>query len=343
MFVSVDGKAKEVKEIFAGGTDGLAHKVDEVFGSVDGVATLVYSSVAHEPNAFDKFTWAEIKELADGGLLLDYFNRGDLVDIKFKDILRNKVMGNGEVHEVVQDGMTMQVSEVTATGMTLVAYTAVPFYYVAHITNQDYAKDRGETVTPGKTGDFEPEEYWGMCAGLYDGCKAIDNVLPDDMREVLHDYNPCYVWEYYIDDEGKKRFRKTYDDCRVHQVTTRGYKWHKEFVEENNREEYILDYSHYPRSESKFKKYFPEEIRNRKEWDYVSCNLRWKYKRYPEYNGGTGYWIYQLLTTDPIHSWTWDWENYDNRNDLYAGYYTTTSSGQYAVVPQVQIGVMEQV
>ena len=87
MFVSVNGKAKEVKEIFAGGSDGLAHKVNEVFGSVNGVAKLVYTNAPHEHNAFDNYTWAEIKQLADEGKLLENFNRFDKVNIKLKQPL----------------------------------------------------------------------------------------------------------------------------------------------------------------------------------------------------------------------------------------------------------------
>ena len=334
MFVSVNGKAKEVKELFVGGTDGLAHKVNEVFGSVDGVAKLIFSTVPHEKNGFDRFSWAEIKELADNGLLLEFFNVGDLVDVKFKEPINKRVYK----YDVTQDAFTMQVKTVTATGMVLVAYTAVPFVYLYKIDNSAYATDRAALVSKGKTGDPEPEYFWGMCEGLYNGCKAIDNLLPDDMREVLHDYNPCHIWEYYTDDEGKKRFRQGYDDCRVHHFTTRGYKWHKEFVEENNREEYILDFSHFPTSEAKFKKYFPEEARGLEWYNKIYIAKSWKYKKLPD---GSGYWLYDILHDDPMYTWNWDWENYNGCNNLYVYTETVNSCPTCGIVPQVQIGTIE--
>jgi hypothetical protein len=337
MFVSVDGKAKEVKEVFAGGTDGLAHKIDEIYGSVDGVAKLIYSGAEREPNAFDKLTWAEIKALADAGLLLEHFKKGDLVDIKFKEpIERNSTYGH-----VIQDGITMQVVEVTEYGMRLVSYTALPLAYTWSIDNEVYkAEIKGETwdIYPRV---WEPHYYWGMCESLYNCCKAIDNRLPDDMREVLHDYSPCNVWEYYVDDEGKTRFRKGFDDCRVHQVTTCGYEYHREFVEERDRNEYILDFSHYPTSEQKYKKYFPESLRKISWYDTASCGVTWRYYQYA--NNGGGYWMYRFIWNDPEISWNWDWENYDNWNKLDSiqdpPYGTTFTVGS-AFVPEVMIGTM---
>lgn len=341
MFVSVDGKAKEVKEVFAGGTDGLAHKINEIYGSVDGVAKLVYSSAGREPNAFDNLTWAEIKELADAGLLLEHFKKGDLVDIKFKEPIDVTISYADNAH-VIQDGITMQVAELTENGMRLVAYTAVPYGFTWVPTNELYIANveaRGSDYSSGGPGSWAAHEDWGLCGGLYACAKEIDNRLPDDMREVLHDYSPCNVYEYYTDDEGKERFRVGYDDCRVHQVTTCGYEYHKEFVEERDRYEYILDFSHYPTSKTKYKKYFPETLRQLK--DGVSCGITWRYYEYANSDGG--YWQYKLLWNNPEHSWNWDWENYDNWNNLDRidnPVYTMNSRTGSDFVPEVMIGTM---
>lgn len=336
MFVSVDGKAREVKEIFAGGTDGLAHKINEIYSSVDGVAKLVYSGAEREPNAFDNLTWAEIKALADAGLLLEHFKKGDLVDIKFKEPIIEKIFSK---YEIIQDAITMQVCEVTATGMRLVSYTAVPYGFTWCPTNETYMADvKGSIDRPGP-GAWSKEERWGLCGGLYNGCKEIDNRLPDDMREVLKDYSPIYIYEYYIDHEGKKRFREVYDDCRVHQVSKCDYKVGYEFVEENNRNEYILRFSNYPTSEQKYKKYFPVDARDLDWYDHASSGISWRYYQYANNSGG--YWEYKLLWNDPIHSWEWDWENYDNWNNIdkmLSPEYTSTKTVSSALVPEVQIG-----
>lgn len=342
MFVSVDGKAREVKEVFAGGTDGLAHKIDEIYGSVDGVAKLVYSSAIREPNAFDQLTWAQIKELADAGLLLEHFKKGDKVDIKFKESI-DTVVNRGNPTRVIQDGITMQVDEVTENGMRLVSYTALPLAYTFRIDNDLFKSDeiRVASWNPGKP-SWTDHEYWGLCATLYDCCKTIDNILPDDMREVLHDYAPCYIYENYIDHENKERFREVYDDCRVHQVTTCGYKYHKEFVEENNRNEYILDFTHYPRSEQQFKKYFPEELRKDTLFNDVRCGVSWSYYKYVDTGGG--YWRYKYVWDDPDNSWDWDWENYDGWNELGLiddPWRTMNSYVLSAFIPEVIIGTLE--
>lgn len=342
MFISVDGKAREVKEVFAGGTDGLAHKINEIYGSVDGVAKLVYSNAKREPNAFDNLTWAQIKELADNGLLLDHFKKGDLVDIKFKEPIDVIINRTARKEHIIQDIMTMQVDEVTENGMRLVAYTAVPLSYTFTLDNNLFQGDLQDTnAKPGQT-HWASHKYWGLCGSLYEVCKEIDNRLPDDMREALFDYSPCYIYENYIDHEGKKRFREVYDDCRVHQVTTCGYRYHKEFVEENNRNEYILDFTHYPRTEQKYKKYFTEELRKDSLYNDVRCGVSWCYYQYA--NNAGGYWRYRYLWDDPDNSWDWDWENYDGWNELglidnpwRIQNYTFTS----AFVPEVIIGTLD--
>lgn len=332
MFVSIDGKAKEVKEIFAGGSDGLAHKVNEVFGSVNGVAKLIYTNAPHEHNAFDDFTWAEIKQLAGEGRLLEYFNRFDKVNIKLKQPLV-------EVHDGItfyQDMLPMVVSEISETGMRLVSYIATPYRFLFRIDNELYAsyiksslKDRDVPVGT--------SQIWGMCSGLYNSIKEIDNALPTDMREVLTDFAPLYKYEYYTDEEGRQRLREEYDDCRVRQITSNGYSYHREYVKERDRYEYILDTSYFARTESGYKKYIPDTLKNLYNECYGIESLRY----HSTYSTTTPYWTYKLMWQDPDISWIWDWEDYYGTNELTKianPIYKTTSPNISNIVPEVQIG-----
>ena len=212
MFVSVNGIAREVKEIFAGGSDGLAHKVNEVFGSVDGIAKLIYTNVKHAPNSFDNFTWAQIKILADNGELLDHFNRGDLVDVKFKTPLYY-ADSYGEILWY-QDSMTFQLTELSATGMKLVAYCAVPYRFMFTLRDTQFLID-AEASSSYWDRDLE-YALWGLSEGLYKGCKAVDQALPDDMRAVLKDWRPCHKYEYYYD-EGRRGYYK----CQAYRKCSR--------------------------------------------------------------------------------------------------------------------------
>ena len=179
MFVSVDGKAKEVKEIFAGGSDGLAHKVTEVFGSVNGIANTIYTDSPYEYNAFNQYTWQEIKEIADAGDLLDYFNQYDVVDIKLKE----PIVGlKGSQYEFEMDHLPMTVSQITPTGMQLVARICTPFTWKLN-PNELYVS-RNTNSASGSWSTVPDEVYYTM-EGLYDACKAINDVLPDDMKEVI--------------------------------------------------------------------------------------------------------------------------------------------------------------
>ena len=338
MFVSVDGKAKEVKEVFAGGTDGLAHKVDEMFGSVDGVAKLVYTS-AKEPTPFDNFTWAEIKELADNGLLLDHFKRFDKVNIKLKTPLHGSEPTWTKT-EWEQDTLTMIISEISPTGMRLVSHYATPYGYGFSIDNELYKKylqrsmnDRWVSV-----GD-----QWGMCEDLYTSCKLIDDSLPDDLREVLTSFKPLAVYEQYVDEEGKTRLRQEYTDCRVRQLSSNGYSYHKEFVEERNRNEYILDTSYFARTESGFKKYVPEVARSHMSW-MNNCNFCVSFKYWQETTGSYPYWEYKMHWQDPDIGWIWDWEDYWGTNCLGS----IKNPIQYVIhpdlsliIPEIQIGTFE--
>jgi hypothetical protein len=337
MFVSVDGKAREVNEIFAGGSDGLAHKVDEVFGSVDGVAKLVYTSKKREPNGFDQFTWAEIKELADNGLLLNYFKRYDMVDIKLKEPLPIYTWDWKDTG-YTQNSMPMVISEICETGMRLVSHIAVPKKYIAKIDNELFFN----SLPTDRTYYVGTTYMWGMCSSLYDRCKSIDNLLPDDMREVLHDFSPLYKYEYYIDAEGKRRLLQEYDDCRVRQITSNGYSFHKEYVEENERDEYILDTTYFARTESGYKKFFPEEARG-SQYDKAYGFQSFFYHK--DTINNWPYTSYRLMWQNPEVGWIWDWEDYWDTNGL--GYmktpiYTTANPTTSNVVPEVQIGVIEE-
>ena len=329
MFVSVNGKAKEVKEIFAGGSDGLAHKVNEVFGSVNGVAKLVYTNAPHEHNAFDDYTWAEIKQLADEGKLLEHFNRFDKVNIKLKQPLVETY--NNETF--YQDTLTMVVSEISATGMRLVSNIATPYRFLFNIDNALYvSRMHGD-----RWFDVGTTSIWGMCSGLYNGCKAIDNALPDDMRAVLHNFAPLYKYEYYNDEEGKQRLREEYDDCRVRQITSNGYSYHREYVAERDRYEYVLDTSYFARTESGYKKYVPDTLKTLYNECYGIDSLRYHSK----YSTTTPYWTYKLMWQDPDIAWIWDWENYygtNEHNKIADPIYKTTHPNGSNIIPEVQIG-----
>lgn len=201
MFISVDGKSQEVTDIFAGGKDGKAHRITEMFGSVDGIAKLVYSIEEEEPNGFDQFTWAEIKQLANEGKLLEHFKQFDRVTIKLKEPLRRDVqfyIKNYGIYETVpqvQNEMMFQIAEVTETSMRLmsprVCALGTASSYVPNNTNNasagegtkfyyftsDYKNNKG--YARNYVGDA-----WGM-TDMYDALKTIQNALPDDLLEVL--------------------------------------------------------------------------------------------------------------------------------------------------------------
>lgn len=328
MFVSVDGKAREVKEIFAGGSDGLAHKVNELFGSVDGVAKLVYSSAPTEQNAFDQFTWAEIKELANEGKLLEHFNKHDKVNVKLTQPLVGK--NTDGTPAFYQDTITFCISQLSATGMTLVSYTATPGRFVFGYSNQAYMND---IIAKTDYRTWTNEDEWGMCSGLYNQIKTIDNALPTDLRDVLHNFAPLYIYEYYQDEEDKTRLRKEYDDCRVRQVSTCNYKYHREFVEERDRNEYILDETCSSTKQSIYKKFIPVDKRSAYNVCYGVVNAM--------YQKNVNAWRYTLIFNNPDIGWNWDWENYENRNQLSLisnPEYTTYKPETSNIIPEIQIG-----
>ena len=344
MFVSVDGKAREVKEIFAGGADGLAHKIGEVFGSVNGVAKLIFTCAPHEPNAFDNLSWEEIKLLADAGRLLEFFNKGDKVNIKFKTPIEGQYHMFNHWCDWLQDGITLQICELNEYGMKLVAYNATPLF-----TNF-YMEDRTKTATlmhdcehfSGNWNRWLDYRFWGLL-DAYNACHELDIRLPDDMREVLKDFEPCIEWSHYLDHENKNRLRKVYDDCRVRQLTQNYYAFHREFVEENDRYEYILDFTVYPRSESVFKKYSPEEIRKYWAYSQVRNVLGFRYEKDSTYSADDV--KYKMLWQDADSSWEWDWENYGNCNQhdmINNAVFTTYTAIGGLFVPEMIIGAIPE-
>lgn len=341
MFVSVNGKAKEVKEIFAGGADGLAHKISEVFGSVNGVAKLIFTCAPHEPNAFDELTWEEIKILADAGRLLEFFNKGDKVNIRFKTPIDGTFHMFGHDCDWLQDGMTLQIVELTENGMKLAGYNALPLTHSVSIENDDKTKTLMRDLKNSRSNwnKWLDYRFWGLDTQAYNACHMLDEKLPDDFRNVLRDFDPCIEWSHYLDHEDKNRLRKVYDDCRVRQITKSYYEYHKEFVEENDRYEYILDFSVYPTNEATFKKFMPEELRNYWVYSQVRGFLGMKYEREGEYTGEDVKYKYCWLDADI--SWKWDWENYGNRNQLdminESVYYTYTNFGGL-FIPEMIIG-----
>lgn len=195
MFVSVDGKAKEVKEIFAGGQDGKAHRVTELFGSVDGIAKRLYT-ITKETNAFDEFTWAEIKQLANEGKLLEHFNMYDRVTVKLTETLTNKctyhssIKGTTTYFYPKQDRLILQITALTETSMRLSSPCASIFWKniqpgvwaddgltpweVSTTTSEPFEGSSNITIT---TVDYGDSCFW-----------KINDVLPEDLKEVAKKY-----------------------------------------------------------------------------------------------------------------------------------------------------------
>lgn len=194
MFVSIDGKAKEIKEIYAGGTDEKTHKITSLFGSVNGIAKQVYSSRGNK-NAFDMFSWAEIKQMATNGQLLEYFHKYDRVTVKLNKPVTARIPlscydADGKRYEYhpKQDVIIFQITELTATKMKLSSPYASVFYRLippARYENDGFApwteyEDKIENngslqVT---TSDYTVSCYW-----------QLDSVLPDDLKSVVNGYN----------------------------------------------------------------------------------------------------------------------------------------------------------
>ena len=186
MFVSVDGKAKKVKEIFAGGADGKAHRVTELFGSVNGVAKLLYTS-NKETNGFDQFSWAEIKQLANEGKLLEHFALHDKVSVKMTEPFSYTYSyaedGTTKQYTRYQNEIVFQINELTATTMRLSAYNATIFGCWGIYNKKPISSWKSTELR-----DYV-DVAWGLMT-VYKYLKYIDNVLPTDLREVLSAHRP---------------------------------------------------------------------------------------------------------------------------------------------------------
>lgn len=212
MFISVNGKAKKVAEIFAGGTDGKAHKVTQLFGSVDGVAKQLFTVAPAETNGFDTYTWADIKQMANDGQLLEHFNLYDRVTIKLKTPLESELnvylTGYGVYKKMPQKQyeMVFQIVELTEIKMRLMCPRVNALGIAStNITSSSY-----------------PQEYiskaWGMTP-MYTALKTIQSALPDDLTSVLSICERPMI--YYGRHPITEKVIVEYDeDMKVRQLTT---------------------------------------------------------------------------------------------------------------------------
>ena len=213
MFVSVDGKAKKVLEIFAGSSNGKAQRVTELFGSVNGIARLLFSAEPPVTNGFDSFSWAEIKQLANEGKLLENFNLYDRVTVKLKTPLEKSLTfysllkPDGTTSNVTveqrQTDMVFQIVELTETKMRLMCPRASVLGladFDPPIDYHEYMDSRYKLYAS----NFESNtnyarsyfnDSWGM-SKMYDTLKIIQNSLPDDLVNVISIMGrPMISWE----------------------------------------------------------------------------------------------------------------------------------------------------
>lgn len=191
MFISVDGIAKEVKEIFAGGADGKAHRITELFGSVDGIAKKLYT-IEEEINGFTLFSWEEIKQLADEGKLLEHFNLYDKVKIKLKNTLTNEIpyfstKGGTSKFIARQDHIILQITTLTENYMRLSSPCASIFsrmidtgvynddYIAWQYTTETKAPFEGSDAITVTTVDYSDSFYW-----------RFNDVLPEEIKAVAN-------------------------------------------------------------------------------------------------------------------------------------------------------------
>lgn len=232
MFISVDGKSKKVTDIFAGGTDGKAHRITELFGSVDGVAKQLYTVEKTATNAFDQFTWAEIKQLANEGKLLEHFRLYDRVTVKLKQSLESELnfymTGYGIYEKVpqVQSEMVLQIIELTETKMRLMSPRVTALgganssltINPSSLTPDDkwyyYASDFYNNTSNARN---YVSYAWGLTP-MYDALKTIQNALPDDLVEVLSVCTrPMISYTHHAISEAT--ITKFDDDMRVRQIS----------------------------------------------------------------------------------------------------------------------------
>lgn len=341
MFISVDGKSKQVKEIFAGGKDGLAHRIKELFGSVDGVAKLIFEEETEE-NGFSKFTWAEIKQLATDGLLLEHFAIGDTVTIKLKQNLVNAVsFSSGNICTFMQRELPLKIIELTETKMRLMCPITVlkgNFNLWEDATNDwtDVIKKMNQYGTSPGFGLKNFGQYcWGMNSGYY-RLKEIDNALPDDFRDAL---SVCErpIIDFKLYSTGQEV--KTYDeDLRVRQITDD--LWETRINKEDVPYTVDLLQTYYPRKLSAYFKYFGFTEENKSSVEYYITNN--DHVPFVKYDYSSGFRMY--YTRSPQMAYTWNRDDYD----ACKSYLTTCTSSDKinsyypelhgSIVPEMIIG-----
>lgn len=320
MFVSVDGKSQEVTEIFAGGQDGKAHRITEMFGSVNGIAKQIYT-VEKSTNAFDKFTWEEIKQLANEGKLLEHFKLYDKVVVKLKQPLTKTLSfymtGYGKRVEVpqAQNEMLLEIIELTETKMRLVSPRVCALgtanSAIVDDTNglsQDnkwyYFAQRFEEGSTSVTNIIS--DAWGMTE-MYDSLKTIENALPDDLRDVLSvctrpliSYKPHAI---------TGAIQEKYDeDMRVRQLTTNVM---KKTIDMTNDDVFypVINESYFPTTVADYMYYIrlPEEYDTYEQRKYLVANnfrgfklMNLGFKK--TYNGSYIYYVTQAQCFSPYTS-----------------------------------------
>ena len=302
MFVSVNGKAKKVVEIFAGGTDNKAHSIKELFGSVNGIAKLLYSGIPSATTGFDLFTWAEIKQLANEGKLLEHFNLYDKVTVKLKTPLETKLslyapaMGTKSISQK-QTEMQFQIVELTETKMRLMTPRAnilgaqdcsIQCNYSSTTAMADrwiqYAKDYTNDAQQARD---NIADIWGLC-GVYNSMKLIQNSLPDDLVNVLSVCaRPIISWQ--ADSFGTSRIITYDEDLKVRQLTSSVMSRGVKADQETGLYYPLIHESYFPTTVSDYLYYIslPEEYDTYESRQYIAQSGGfdgWKFLDFQEWN-----------------------------------------------------------
>lgn len=301
MFISVDGKAKEVKEIFAGGSDGKAHKIKELFGSVNGIAKLIYKE-QKETNAFDQFTWAEIKQLANEGKLLEHFNLYDRVTIKLtrpveKEYNYTKTNGATSYMTQRQNTLVLQITALTETSMRLSSPYVSIFtkgvetgyfkndgitpWTETKTTKEFYENSSSVTIT---TEDSGISCYW-----------QINDALPEEIKAVATPTAVDVVRKTVTYSTGGSQ--TTNDTCYVRNISD-PINWSVTTHKEDLPYWYEITETQFPRSRSAYLYHWiiPE--------DYKSCGREPQGRTFLYSTSGTEYYRNYYITNSPQVSYS---------------------------------------
>lgn len=302
MFVSVNGKAKKVVEIFAGGTDNKAHSIKELFGSVNGIAKLLYSGIPSATTGFDLFSWEEIKQLANEGKLLEHFNLYDKVTVKLKTPLESKLnlytpeMGTKSISQK-QTEMQFQIVELTETKMRLMSPRAnvlgaqdfdikcsYSYNYAMAEKWIQYAKDYGNDAQKARD---NIADIWGLC-GVYNSMRLIQDSLPDDLVNVLSVCaRPIISWK--SNTAGTSRIITYDENLRVRQLTSSVMSRGVKTDEETGTFYPLIHESYFPTTVSEYLYHIslPEEYDTYEGRKYIAQSGGfdgWKFLDYKEWN-----------------------------------------------------------